>query len=246
MPVIMLFLLFFCGCDSSQTSTVQSNNMGIPDCPFCGEWETPKRPDRISLTLSISPDKFELKRSQFSGPDRKFIFQGWDTAGGRKGVIRFHQNDRKEGDNHAPQRIEINEMEYILGNYSLILIFPPTTEVLFIRSGVKIPEQPNPLLGKWGFVDPNDKPGDFKKKWNSLHYSIWFKKNSIKSSNYTSNIKDYIIEDGRVIILHKDGSWGGVEIMDKKTILSRPEAIYGGLVNRYMIKDEENKYIRIE
>jgi hypothetical protein len=214
----------FAGCSScdnaSPPSEEKTNNLGTSKCPACGLWETPKGSTRrVNSKLTLSPNKFILNSRYRFGADCNLTSNNLEfhpIEDGNFGVILL-KGISAECEKKSMQQIEKHPIAYRLGKYTLMLN-SRNIEDLFIRSNVNLPEQQNPILGKWGVLNEGEKAKDYVGKWDKIIDRIWFKKDSYKFGYKTRYIERYIVEDHWVYAILKTGNWNYIYLKDENKI----------------------------
>ncbi len=218
LSAIIFGLLLFSGCDNpAKTSLDQASSIKTPDCLLCGEWETPMDVG-FSWHLLLSPDQIELSSHSVSGLECTIVSQNLEIIGEYKGLILLNDSIIYCNDNDT-QNIKKFQIEYLLRKYTLLLNIDNQRKALFVRSGVKIPEQKNPLFGKWMPFKRGKRSEDYKDLWETASTRVWFKKDRSISIMETRHVQQYIVEDDRVVVVYKNGEWLIAEISNHNAIL---------------------------
>lgn len=254
--LVCFFILALCGCDNSSNSEKEVVNLGTPDCPLCGEWETPEGISTNSQ-LSIQPDSFRMTSKWKHRMDCDLISETWKTTGDREGFISLEnvlvRCDKIKTSNTTKK--EKYKFKYHLGNYTLMIVGQEKNKVLYTRRGAKIPEQQNPLIGKWGALKSGEKPSTYIGKWHTIPFRIWFKKDSFQTDEKSNYLKKYIVENDKVYIVARSGKWSIVHIIGPNTIRLKPGSLpfrprsilmMPGLWQKKELRDKEIVFSKVE
>jgi hypothetical protein len=244
-------LLYGCG-DSSDKMA----NMGTPECPLCGEWETPKGISTNSQ-LSILPDRFKMDSQWTHRRDCTLISDSWKTTGKEEGFILLKNVIARCNKIKTSNKLktESYKLQFHLENYTLMVVGKEKEEILYTRIGVEIPEQPNPLIGKWAVLKEGESSGQYKDKWYTLRYKVWFKKASFQVDRTSNYLDKYIVEDDRVYVISKSGKWSVVYPIGPNKIILKPGSLpfrprsilmMPDLWQRKDLKNKEMVFSRIE
>ena len=211
--LLFISVLIFIGCnDPSKIAEDKATRRDAENCSFCGTWKDTGY-DRI---MKISPEKITIDFKIRKLTCRSECSE-WKATGSKSGFI-FGSNLYMECENSAQNKRDEYRVSYHLREYTLTLGEDTEDEAIYIKSGVSIQNQSNPLVGKWRFI-PFDTIKEFKETLRNEQtpkdeLELQFRDKFSVLNKRTYFVKQYIVEADRIIVVFGQGKFINCKIIE--------------------------------